>query len=171
MMGFLDGVNQVLGWIGTGMTIVGVISFCLVLYGWFMGILPAVIRLGNGLSKRKIAIFAEGENLIVLKSLLLGSKLFKQNNIIEIGSQKILEDAKQATIYLISWKDYQSTIDGIIEKKEPGTAVVVYAAPGSIPPARMEFLDSKPGVVVANFRGRMLNDILVCLMTTGYTSA
>jgi hypothetical protein len=163
MLDFID-------WVGRVSEALWLITLILGGAAWARGILPVVWRLGNGLSKRKIAIFADstGQDLPVLRSLLSSSKLFQQKNIIEIGAQKTLDDAKPATLYLISWQDYQTTIDGIIDKKAPGTAVVVYAAPGSIPPDRMKLLDSKPGVVVANFRGRMLNDILVCLMTTGY---
>jgi len=45
---------------------------------WARGILPAILRLGNGLAKRKIAIFAKNDNLTSLRHLLTDSQLFRK---------------------------------------------------------------------------------------------
>ncbi len=47
---FLDFV----GWVTA---VLFLLTLALGIYTWFRGILPALIRLGNGLAKRKIAIF------------------------------------------------------------------------------------------------------------------
>jgi hypothetical protein len=54
--------------------VVGIIETLILLIGivyaislWARGILPAVLRLGNGLAKRKIAIFAKNDSLTSLK--------------------------------------------------------------------------------------------------------
>ncbi|HWY78801.1 MAG TPA: hypothetical protein VNW29_00420 [Candidatus Sulfotelmatobacter sp.] len=161
---------EILDWIGRITTVILLITIILAVYGWFKGILPALLRLGNGFSKRKIAIFAKGDNLHSLKSLLLDSKLFNKKNIIDISSQSDFGRADQATLYLVFWHDWKDNIDEILNSKKDGTALVVYAPQdlGFIPAEKMKDLNSKRNVVVTNFRGRLLNDIVVCLMTTSY---
>jgi len=59
-----------------------------------------VLRLGNGLAKRKIAIFARGENSSSLKKLLIDSKLFQDKNIREIGKREDIGRAQSAMVFL-----------------------------------------------------------------------
>ncbi len=73
MMGFLDWVGQFLGLVGLVETALGLIVIVCGIVAWVRGIRPALIRLGNGLSKRKIAIFAKGDAFRSLESLLLDS--------------------------------------------------------------------------------------------------
>jgi hypothetical protein len=51
----------ILDWVGYITSIIFLLTLALGIFAWFKGILPALIRLGNGFSKRKIAIFAKGE--------------------------------------------------------------------------------------------------------------
>src|SRR5258708_14231858 len=78
---------------------------------WARGISPALLRLGNGLAKRKIAIFAKGDNSSSLKSLLLDSKLFNEKNIRLIGTPKDISSAESATMLLVYWHDWATDID------------------------------------------------------------
>jgi hypothetical protein len=82
-------------YVATGLQIIAVVSvieIVILLIGiayaislWARGILPAILRLGNGLAKRKIALFAKNDNLASLKHLLTDSKLFREKNICEIA--------------------------------------------------------------------------------------
>lgn len=54
---------------------IGALESCLFIVGiiyavalWANGVLPALLRLGNGLAKRKIALFAKGDNVPVLRT-------------------------------------------------------------------------------------------------------
>ena len=76
--------------------------------------------------------------------------------------------AEQATLFLVSWHDWQDHITDVLLAKKDSTVLVVYAPPQTIPPERMKDLDGKRNVILTNFRGRLLNDIVVSLMTTGY---
>lgn len=76
-------------------TVIVVITTIAGIIGWIMGICPAIYRLGNGLSKRKIAIFAKGDNTMSLKNLLIDSRLFRQKNIFEITKRRISEKQKK----------------------------------------------------------------------------
>lgn len=163
MITFLD-------WVGRVTALIFLVTLAFGIYAWLRGILPALWRLGNGFSKRKIAIIAKGDNLISLKSLLLDSRLFNKKNIIDIASNSDFGRAEQATLFLVFWHDWQDKIDEILLAKKDTTALIVYAPQdlGFIPKDKMKELDSKRNVTVANLRGRLLNDIVVSLMTTSY---
>jgi hypothetical protein len=161
MITFLDWVSRVTA-------VIFLLTLALGTYAWLKGILPALWRLGNGFSKRKIAIFAKGDNLISLSSLLVDTKMFNKKNIIDISSDSDFGRAERVTLFLVSWDDWQDKIDEILRAKKDTTALVVYAPPRSIPEDKMKELDRKRNVMVTNFRGRLLNDIVVSLMTTSY---
>src|SRR6266849_5551180 len=97
---------SILDWVGRVTALIFLVTLVLVIYGWFKGILPAVIRLGNGFSKRKIAIFAKGDNLVSLKALLLDAGLFNEKNIIDISSDNDFGRAERATLFLVFWHDW-----------------------------------------------------------------
>ncbi|HEY5368354.1 MAG TPA: hypothetical protein VIJ75_05115 [Hanamia sp.] len=158
-------------------TIVGVIETIILLFFlirtivlWVTGISPALWRLGNGLAKRKIAIFAKGDNVSSLKSLLLDSKLFKEKNICEITKTADLEKAEEASVYLVFWHDWAQDIENILNKKPDKCPLVVYAPYNleRIPSEQMKSLDGKRHSSVTNFRGRLLNDIVTSMITTSY---
>lgn len=160
----------VIDWIGRVTTIIFVIGLIYAGYIWTRGILPALYRFGNGFSKRKIAIFAKEENLRSLKSLLIDSGLFNQKNILDIPTHGDFGRAEKTTLYLVFWHDWKDKIDEILASKKDSTALIVYAPQelGFIPPEKMKELNNKRNVIVVNFRGRLLNDIVVSLMTTSY---
>jgi hypothetical protein len=163
MISFLD-------WVGRVTAVIFLLTLIGGLYAWVKGILPALMRLGNGLSKRRIAIFAKGDHLRSLESLLLDSKLFNKKNVIDIPSDSDFGRAEQATLFLIFWHDWQDQIAEILRAKKDNTALVVYAPQelGFIPQDKLQELNGKRNVTVVNFRGRLLNDIVISLMTTSY---
>jgi len=152
------------GYISTIIVIAGIIAGVVV---WFRGISPALYRLGNGLAKRKIAVFAKNDNAVSLKSLLIDSKLFKQKNIFEITCKDDVGKAEETSVYLVHWHDWANDISEILSKKPDKCAMVVYAPydKGKIPDEQMKNLDGKRHTAVTNFRGRLLNDIVTAMIT------
>lgn len=163
-MSFID----FLDWVGRATTLLFLITLVAGVIAWGRGILPALLRLGNGLAKRKIAIFAKSENLGSLESILLDSSLFNKKNLIGITSPNDLDRAEQATLFLVYWRDWKDSIEKIVEAKKYNTVLVVYAPQdeGRIADDKMALLNSKRNVVLANFRGRLLNDVIVSLIST-----
>src|SRR6266849_624880 len=100
-----------------------VIALLAGIYGWSRGIIPAMVRLGNGFAKRKIAILAKGDQFISLKDLLVDSKLFKAKNIIQVSSKKDFGRAEQSTLYLVFWPDWQNELNEILQSKKDGDAL------------------------------------------------
>ncbi|MCF8054371.1 MAG: hypothetical protein K9K75_04035 [Deltaproteobacteria bacterium] len=159
------------------LAIVGIIETIVLILGigyagflWFRGILPAVLRLGNGLTKRKIAIFAKGDNVNSLKSLLSDSGLFREKNVFEITQKGDLGKAEKASVYLVYWHDWSADIEKILDMKPDSCALIIYAPydKGRIPDEQMKNLDGKRHSAVTNFRGRLLNDIVTAMITTSY---
>lgn len=156
---------EVVGYITT---IIVLLQLIWGLFSWFQGTLPALIRLGKGLSHRGIVVFSK-TNSQSLKSLLLDSKIFKNKNIELITSSKDLGKAENYNGFLIDWEEWKDEIPNIVAKKKDSGFMVIYAPPGTrIPNDIMTLLDSHRNVSVCNFRGRLLNDITSFLITTSY---
>lgn len=154
----------VLGGISTLITLIAV------LYGGYLfarGIFPVWYRLGMGLSKRKIAVFAEKE-FDDLRDMLIESGLFQKENVIKIEKQSI-KKAKDMKLFLMHWKSFESEIEKVLQMKDIETALIVYApqSEGFIDKPMMERISQERNSIVVNLRGRLLNDILVSMITTG----
>ena len=134
------------------------------------GIVPVLYRLGKGLAKRKIAVFANGDHLSSLKGLLLDSKLFKKKNIVGVTSRNDIGRAEDITVFLVFWDDWKEDINKILAAKKDGTALIVYAPleMGIIPKEQMQQISETRNATVTNFRGRLLNDIVTSMITTSY---
>lgn len=148
-------------------TIIVLISAVVGVAVWARGLIPALIRLGLGFSKREIAIFAKGDNFSKLRDLLKDSGLFKEKNIKQISDIDEIGKCEDITLYLLLWSDWKEQIDQILDKKSDGTGLVVYSPYGEmIDKEAMEKLSTHRNVTVNNFRGRLLSDIVVMMITT-----
>lgn len=147
-----------------------VAPFILTLYLVFKGVIPVLYRLGIGLSKNKIAIFAKDQEFNELKRIILQSRLFNEKNIIQINNNNI-EMASGLNVFLVYWEDSKDFFDEIRRKKSKDTSLIVYAPP-SIPRIDDEnlcLINNTMNANVVRFKGRLLNDILTSMMTTSYT--
>lgn len=148
-------------------------AFGVIVWGcilWARGILPVLLRLGNGLAKRRIAVFAESKEYESLRSLLVDSKLFRKKNIVCISKQDDLGRAENTSLYLLHWPSWKDSIDKVLEKKKDGTGLVVYSPHSSspIPNEVLVSLNKHRNTTVTNFRGRLQSDLLVSMITTSY---
>lgn len=133
------------------------------------GVIPVWYRLGRSLSKGKIAIFSTTQ-YSSLRNMMIDAKLFQEKNIMEVGTHEI-NRAKKANLFLVHWNDYKNEIDQILNIKEDWTALVIYAPKneGIIEnQAILDKINSHRNSVIVNFRGRLLNDILISLITSSY---
>ena len=163
-------IIKILTFVGYISSAILVISLFIAVGLWFRGILPVLLRLGNGLAKRKIAVFAKGDNTISLRNLLLDSGLFSNRNIKEITTKGDIDAADNTTLFLVYWPDWKDYLGDILRRKNDETALVIYAPRdlGGIPENEMKTLNEKRNVMVTNFRGRLLNDLVVSMITTTY---
>ncbi len=139
-----------------------------VLYIVARGVLPVWYRLGIALSRRKIAILAVGDDYDNLKNVLIDSKLFKAKNIKKIEKSSILS-AKNESLLLVHWESYKESLDAILENKQDTAALIIYAPAGKnrIDNESMEKMSQHRNITIVNFRGRLINDMFVSMITSG----
>jgi len=156
--------------IGGVSVVIIVISFLYSLYLIIRGIIPVWYRLGKGLARRNIAIFAEAEEFNSLKAMLVDSKLFKPKNIHQIQINNI-KKADNYTVFLVHWSKYKNNINDIVTMKKDSTALVIYSPQneGMIDSESLNLINSHRNSIIVNFRGRLINDIFVSLITTVYS--
>ena len=154
--------------IGGLTTLLVIIGFCYTIYLIIKGVFPVWYRLGKGLSKRKIAIFAN-EEFESLRDMLVDSKIFKAKNIVKIEKNSI-KKAEPITLFLMHWKYFEAEIDNVLKIKNDSDALIIYAPQeeGSIAKDKLEKINLERNSIIVNFRGRLLNDILTCMITTSY---
>lgn len=162
-------VLEILGYLSTVLVIAATVTAIVL---WVLGIAPALLRLGNGLARRKIAIFAKGDMASSLKSLLLDSRLFRDRNLVTITDEGDIGKARATTLFVVHWPDWTKSMDAILAQKADSAALIVYAPQekGFIPQDVLARLNGNRNVIVCNFRGRLLNDIVASLITTSYES-
>ena len=141
------------------------------LYSIFLvskGVLPVLWRLGYGLSRRKIAVFADSK-FDDLKAMLVDSGLFKENNILKISKESIGK-AEDISLLLMQWDAYKDVFQDILMIKNDLDALIVYAPQneGLINDPDRDAINKQRNAMVVNFRGRLINDVLSCMMTTVY---
>ena len=138
-------------------------------YLYAKGIIPVWIRIGRGLSERKIAIFAEDKEFTDLRNMLVDSGLFLKKNVVQIEKNSI-KKAKNMTLLLVHWDSFGSQIEEILEMKEDHYGLIIYAPQneGKIDPTRFNKIANERNTIVVNLRGRLLNDIFISMITTGY---
>ena len=166
----IKAVLDIVGYVSTVIVVAGA------LYAGYLvlsGFVPVLIRLGNGLTKRKIAIFAKGDALSSLTALFEDSDLFDVKNVVPITDVHDIGRAEKASIFLVHWPDWTDCIPQILSRKGDRTALIIYAPQGRgfVPNEVIAELEKHRNVVLANLRGRLLNDVVTSLITTGYEKA
>ncbi len=162
MQSFFDLLNA-LGYISTIIVLIGVV---IAIYAFAKGIAPVLWRLGIGLSRRKIAVFADSQ-FEDLEALLVDSGLFQKSNVIQI-TKSSLKKAEAYNLFLVHYKAFEDEMEKILAMKQDATALIVYSPQedGFINPTYMAKINAHRNATVVNLRGRLLNDVLVSIITT-----
>lgn len=154
--------------VGGVLSLAAVLGLIAALYLSVTGVIPVLYRLGTSLSSRKIAIFAD-DKFTELESILVDSGLVKKRNIIKIDKASI-KKADNISFFIVHYLPYKDSIDELISLKKDTDAMIVYAPQdeGYIEKEIVTKINSQRNIVMANFRGRLLNDVLVSMMTTSF---
>lgn len=154
--------------ISSGISAIVVIAgFIYTMISIIRGISPALIKLGKGLSGRKISIFSDS-NFESLRDLLIDSDLFKEKNIIQIHGDS-LKKSESTSLFLVYYPDFKDRIDEILALKKDSTSLIVYS-PSEHEKMKHEVfikINSQRNSTVVNFRGRLLSDLFAAMITTG----
>ena len=140
------------------------------IYWTLRGLIPALVRLGYGLWRKRIIVVAADQKAGELKRLLENSRLFNKKHISIAAPEAEIENLNSANVILVYWNDCTDHIEEILNQKRPNSALIIYAPPqdGRVPNDVMQKLETRKHVVLCNFRGRLMNDILTTMMTVAY---
>lgn len=163
----IDFFNVIIWGAGTITTVALIISVILAVIAWCRGIITPLWRLGLGLSRREVTIVGSTENCNSLSSMIKHSRLFNTRNIHFVTSKKDAKDLKKCGLILMQLNNSPLTIKEVLDNKQSESALVIYAKLGEIKD-EWDLLDDHRNVSVTNLRGRLMNDLLTTLMTTGY---
>lgn len=165
-----NGVKQVLDVLGYPATVIVITAAIVKAYRYLRGIVPVGMRIGNGLSKRQIALFARGEHLQTIKNVVLRSSLFQERNLIEISSLAEFDSHEDADFFIVYYADWKDHFHKILTAKKEQMPLLVYSPTSDprIDAGVMQEIDLKRNTAVSNFRGRLLNDIFTAMITTNY---
>lgn len=169
IVNFIDFFNHpFFSTIGGIATLLALFSTGYTIYLILKGVLPIWYRLGMGLSNRKIAIFAM-KDYSSLRSMLTDSKIFDAKNIKQVNIKDI-DSIDKESIFLVYWDEYKDHIDKILTKKKDSTALIIYIPHDDkkVDKDSLDKINAHRNSILVNMRGRLLNDILTCLITTSY---
>lgn len=157
-------IIKLVSYVFSSLTILGLVV------GILSGVLPVLIRLGKGLSGRKVSIFAAGAHQDLLRNVLTDSALFRAKNIVSVQSRADLGRCEETSVFVVYWADWKGDIHDVVHRKKDQTALIIYAphVDGPIPHELMAELERERNVVVTNFRGRLINDLIVTMIASSY---
>ncbi len=142
------------------------------MYQCSKGLFPVLYRLGRALNGRKIALYVESSTDIDLETLLVDSGVFKKENIKVITPSSAASGDKYSLhlVHYHSCQSGQSYLSDVLKNVKSGHALLIYAPQneGFIPKDHLEEINKKQNVVVVNFKGRLLNDLLNAMITTSF---
>ncbi len=169
--------DEIVNTIRIGFEIVGALTILFAFFtglatffGWTAGVFVVFKRLGMGRWYRKVLVIGSFAETKSLKKDLTDSGVFREKNVSEVDGRN-LSDVKDASLILL---DYWSLTDGqistMLANKPRSAGLVVYSPMGKnrIPDNISERINNEPFTTIVNMRGRLVNDLLITLMSTSY---
>lgn len=169
----MDIINAVLDIVGAFTVAVSLILFFVAVFSWFFGVAPLLYRLGFGRWSRKIDIIADDTNFNSLKKDLEKTGVFRGKNIRHISTSDLAE-VKEMNLGLLHYQSFTvEQIEIILSNKKTGAGLVTYfpefSPPSNVIPVdMMKKINDHSFTTIVNFRGRLVNDLLVTLLSTSY---
>lgn len=157
---------EIVGMITTTVMIFGGIAL---FSGWFLGVFLVMKRLGLGRWYRKILIVSTNDGGQTLKKDLVDSGVFREKNV-TVANDNSLADIKDNDLILYDYWELPECINDVLRNKQKGAGLIVYSPANNkrMPVDVVEMINKEPFTVLVNMRGRLVNDILVTLMSTSY---
>ena len=164
----------------TAYSIWGVVSFIFAIFG-FLSLAALVIgaftrlgkaawRFGLALYGKKIMIVANDEDYHDLEEDLSDSGLIKKENIQRISNKQISK-AKDALLLIVVYGYLsRNSFRAIVNGKNSRCGLIIYCPPekGRIENDEMELLSKTSFTALCNFRGRLVNDVLIMMLSTSF---
>lgn len=134
-----------------------------------LGLRKPLWRFGMGVAWRKVFIVADGDSRNEIKNDLVRSGIIKERNI-KTKTKGELGDLKGARLLILEYEYLKKEkVLETVSQKAPDCGVLVYAEFGTIPNDVLNELNLFQHVSVVNFRGRLVNETLLLLISTSFT--
>lgn len=169
----MDFLKAILDIVGAVTTALGIIFFFIAVISWLLGVSPLLYRLGFGRWSRKIDIVADDTNFNSLKKDLEKTGVFRSKNIRHINASN-LADVKEMNLGLLHYQSFTvEQVEAILSDKKSSAGLVTYfpefSPPSNVIPVdMMKKINDHSFTTIVNFRGRLVNDLLVTLLSTSY---
>lgn len=168
----MEYVKAFLEIVGLITTAVAVLAFFAAVISWILGISPLLYRLGLGRWRRKITVLADSNNYASLRDDLVSSGVFRSKNIDHV-TDKSLAKVKDSNLLLVDYGSFSDkNMKTIIKNKKSSAGMIVYfpdfSPTNRVPDDVMKLINNEPHSVLVSFRGRLINDILITLLSTSY---
>lgn len=163
-------IRLTLEFIGGATIVATFVSGLMTFFGWSAGIFMVMKRLGLGRWYRKVTILSDVDNGQSLKKDLIDSGVFREKNIKLIGESNI-SDIKSADLVLLDyWSISPEKALSAISNKQKHAGLVVYSPmkKGRIEDEVTARINDEPFTTLVQMRGRLVNDLLITLMSTSY---
>lgn len=168
-----DVVQNFISSVGTLATVVQIAMFIILVLICCRYLISVAKRFGLGLWKRQIAIITSDTNLVnSLKADLTSTGFIRAGNVVHIS----IENLKDLPGYSIAVIDYGSFLGdkgqlcNFIEQMDSSVGIVLYCRPehGRLSDELMQKINNSSRVILTNFRGRLVNDVISSLVSTPY---
>ena len=172
-MEFIDFARIFIDVVGISTTIFAILIFTWGIISWVIGAYPLFYRIGFGRWSRKITIVANGDMYNTLKTDLVDTGIFREKNISPQVTNQSFSKIKKASLVLVHYQSFtEDEIKIILSHKQPHSGFVFYfpefSPENRIPPEMMKAINNEQFTTIVNMRGRLMNDIVTTLLSTGY---
>lgn len=152
------------------LAIFGTLSLIALAIGAFTRLGKAAWRFGLALLRKQIKVVADTEDYDTIYHDLIVSGLINSKNIVRV-SKESLSDLQDAFMIIVSCG--YLTSDGfarVVDGKSSRCGLVVYCPPekGRMSSDDFSHLNSAPFSTLCNFRGRLVNDVLLMMLSTSF---
>lgn len=162
-------IDNVLGFIGNACTAAAIVLVAVFVALSIMGLFKPAYRFGKGIVWKKVFIVADANTRQELKGDLVRSGIIKKRNIVEKTDGQI-SDLTGARLLVLEYGYLGADkIQKIVADKCSDCGVLIYANPREIDDELMAKLNRSQHVSVVNFRGRLVNEILLLLISTSFS--
>lgn len=166
----IDFLSSVSGCFDLAIRLFGVMVSLAVVFGCFTGVAQAAWRFGLALFGKKIQVIAGEADYQDIYEDLTDSGLIKGRNIQRI-SDKHQAKTRDALFLIVVYKYLKSNdFEAVIRGKSPRCGLIVYCPPekGRLEPGEIELLNQVAFTVLCNSRGRLVNDVLLMMLSTSF---
>lgn len=166
----IEAVVAAFGYLDVAFRLFGLVALITIFLGAFAGVTQALWRFGLALFGKKILVIADESDYEDIREDLSDSGLIKNKNIQRI-SNKHLDKINDALMLIVVYGYLgNDDFEVVIRRKNSRCGLIVHCPPekGRIDERQMSLLSKTSFTALCNFRGRMVNDVLLMMLSTSF---